>query len=184
MPFRSYKKNEYFAGIFTFWLYPRRVFFPQEVVIFIPLFFFSPTLWTHALSGCSHDGTLLFCFGLQLGDRCRGLLLQLVHVHVLQVLNLTQEGVFAFLLCSVLIHHLEQLLGHVHVIPGHLDHVLILLALHVTTSEHRARSESRNINALRWKLIYKTSWIMITAFLHFMLNSYKENWTGFLKIYV
>lgn len=115
---------------------------------------------THALSGHSHDGTLLFCFGLQLGDRRRGLLLQLVHVHVLQVLNLTQEGVFAFLLCSVLIHHLEQLLGHVHVIPGHLDHVLILLALHVTTSEQRARSESRNIGALRWKLIYKTSWIM------------------------
>lgn len=25
---------------------------------------------------------------------------------------------------------------------------------------------------------------MITAFLHFMLNSYKENWTGFLKIYL
>lgn len=64
-------------------------------------------------------------------QRCLGFVLQLVHVHVLDVGQLAQHRLLVRLLLVVLGDHLGQLRGQHHVVPRLLDLGLVQLVLRV-----------------------------------------------------
>lgn len=68
----------------------------------------------------SHETTVLRLL-FEVFQRGLGFVFQLVHVHVLEVGQLTQHGLLVCLLLVVLGNHLGQLCGQHHVVPRLLD---------------------------------------------------------------